>query len=597
MPGGESDADSPSWADEVDAIGRRSSLLLQEYCVALRHDDREFCEELIEIGTERTVNSKIFGIAAVDWSDELLRGAVVDAGREAAQRAMARYRAHQERVDMLLDHQLQRVLQTNEAMKKRWPASPFPVRKMGVDPTVCQVRLACYLLSTSQIDAVVAPAPDTIKLPQHISVNVLRRRLSDNNFPLAALSLPWLTDNVASVCWTRANAASEDRILCSPVRDHDGEWLNPDPIKNDDVLTAKDAKAVADAVRKHARNPDDGSLRVRWTRIEFSSMKLPRGVTLKDAAATVLERLGRPPTWLWMAVAKHEDATQKQLVLTALKVASGSDDRLAKAVRKSLFTRLDGQCRRILAVIADKFGVHVMEPHGGYVNYSSVTATALPLSAVPEAASTPLQLDARGFKLARDEWICRARREGQVARRRPDGECAAEAMDISTGQEAVGDAIEALKQSGAGGVSFHEMDTAVSHLGVRLYTLDVFEDGEALSFGSLLQKVTEGILVCEVEVTLECGGIGVHYVMLDCWRRVVCLGAGELAEEWLAGLAGFSADDVECQRIDEQLRTLRVVKLLGVRVVMFKAVDEQASKKRKLNGRQRWKKLSSARLS
>ena len=60
-------------------------------------------------------------------------------------------------------------------------------------------------------------------------------------------------------------------------------------------------------------------------------------------------------------------------------------------------------------------------------------------------------------------------------------------------------------------------------------------------------------MLCEAEVLLKSGGIGVHYVMADCFRRMVCLGAGELTTEWLAGLIRFEDAVVKTSRADSWL--------------------------------------------
>ena len=65
-----------------------------------------------------------------------------------------------------------------------------------------------------------------------------------------------------------------------------------------------------------------------------------------------------------------------------------------------------------------------------------------------------------------------------------------------------------------------------------------------------------------------------HYTVADMWRRILFLGAGEMHEEWVAGIMGVTADDMRCDiiegvrqpRLDARLRgDLRVLQLLRVR--------------------------------
>ena len=45
------DAPPPPWSKELDGVGLRHSKQLQDYCIALRHDDRGFCD--LTTATER----------------------------------------------------------------------------------------------------------------------------------------------------------------------------------------------------------------------------------------------------------------------------------------------------------------------------------------------------------------------------------------------------------------------------------------------------------------------------------------------------------------------------------------------------------------
>jgi len=592
-------APPPPWSEELDGIGLRHSKQLQDYCIALRHDDRGFCEDLLEHGTNRVVHS-IVAASTVDWTDDFLRGALLAAGRETVHAALNQFRLHQSRVDLLTYGELQAVLDTVPVMQRRWPPTqtsthlcPGRKRTIGIEAPATEVRSACYLLSSQQIDTALEAMEraTTAVLPQQLTVLELRNKLKTQKLSLSQLSLEWLTANAARVCQHRVNPNTGCRILRSPAADYDGTMLNPDPMRNDDIVTAKDALEVVKIVAKKAKSiASEG-----WTpkRLELPTLgvlRLTMRETLASAATLVVSEIRNPPSILLQAVATTADGTDDQRVLNAVLQASQGAGPSRDPSRVSLM--LDSQTVTILSVIADKFGVLVLQPQRGtYMNYSDVAAAAMPLSAIPAGSTAPLEPDERGFVPARDEWFKRAQLHGIVADRRQDGACAAEAIDVCVGSTVVGDAIEAALESvGTDGIGFHEIDKGVAHLGVRLYTVERFLDGTVMTFGRLFSQLLQGVFLCEVEVRLDDGHLGRHYVMADCQRRIVCLGAGELSTEWLAGLAGFTDAEVTSEAVDVQLKQLRIKRLLGVRQVMVKAsaASTVGKKRKQLNGRQRF---------
>ena len=69
-----------------------------------------------------------------------------------------------------------------------------------------------------------------------------------------------------------------------------------------------------------------------------------------------------------------------------------------------------------------------------------------------------------------------------------------------------------------------------------------------------------------------------HFCAFDAWRRLIFLGAGELHEEWIAGVIGVRIDDLRGSALDERLRAdLRVLRLLEVREVRVKAAQNAVS--------------------
>ena len=101
-------------------------------------------------------------------------------------------------------------------------------------------------------------------------------------------------------------------------------------------------------------------------------------------------------------------------------------------------------------------------------------------------------------------------------------------------------------------------------------------------------KLMAGIYIMHVLVCDEHGKPRGHLMAFDAWRRLLFLGAGELEEEWMAGLLGVCGDDLRGSRLDERLRDLRVLRLQQVRLLVCKA-DDTALARGKLNACQRRK--------
>ena len=84
-------------------------------------------------------------------------------------------------------------------------------------------------------------------------------------------------------------------------------------------------------------------------------------------------------------------------------------------------------------------------------------------------------------------------------------------------------------------------------------------------------RVSHGILVCLAHVLDAHGETMPHIVVYDAWRRLLFIGAGELQKEWIVGLLGIQGDDLKGGALDRRMRELRVVKLLGARMLKVKA--------------------------
>ena len=68
-------------------------------------------------------------------------------------------------------------------------------------------------------------------------------------------------------------------------------------------------------------------------------------------------------------------------------------------------------------------------------------------------------------------------------------------------------------------------------------------------------------------------------LVYDAWRHIIFLSAGEVDEQWIAGIIGVCGDDLRGSKLDNRLRNeLRIIELLDVRLLMERAAP---AKKRK----------------
>ena len=94
--------------------------------------------------------------------------------------------------------------------------------------------------------------------------------------------------------------------------------------------------------------------------------------------------------------------------------------------------------------------------HSLRAQYSSLNRAAITRSLIPNAhpSSSALRTDDRGYALFYTNEL--------PIHRRPDGECAAEAVEFATASEPLGDAVEALPPRAAGGVDIHDIHLEIS---------------------------------------------------------------------------------------------------------------------------------------
>lgn len=208
------------------------------------------------------------------------------------------------------------------------------------------------------------------------------------------------------------------------------------------------------------------------------------------------------------------------------------------------------------------YHIHVLLPPLGYIVYSDKTRFATPLSQIPQAPRTVLAVDPSQYRLVRHDAVAGAKR--------PPGYCPAEATSFAAGCERVGDRVARAMDSAPRGTSFsklHFVNLAVQPEYV-LNRVAMLEDGDALTFGDMVRRVVEGVLLLHVLVRLANGCVAEHVMAYDAWRRLLYLGAGEMHTHWMAGLIGIRGDDYRGDTLDTRLREeLRVVKLEAVRVL------------------------------
>ena len=113
----------------------------------------------------------------------------------------------------------------------------------------------------------------------------------------------------------------------------------------------------------------------------------------------------------------------------------------------------------------------------------------------------------------------------------------------------------------------------------RLQRMEAFRDGSAdLTFAKLFAETREGIVVASVLVQCKDGALRGHVIVLDFWRSLIFLGAGNPDEETLVGVKGITEADVCGGRLDESLANLGVMRLQAVRLLMEHVPKQRATK-------------------
>ena len=126
--------------------------------------------------------------------------------------------------------------------------------------------------------------------------------------------------------------------------------------------------------------------------------------------------------------------------------------------------------------------------------------------------------------------------------------------------------------------SMHQVD-ALLHPQYRLQRVGGFEDGsDGLTFARLVSEIQPMILLCLVLVRCADGAARGHIIVIDTWRSLVFLGAGDPDVETLVGVKGITAEDrVGDRGLDQAMEALGVTRLQAVRA-LWEHVPSQSGK-------------------
>ena len=109
----------------------------------------------------------------------------------------------------------------------------------------------------------------------------------------------------------------------------------------------------------------------------------------------------------------------------------------------------------------------------------------------------------------------------------------------------------------------------------RLQHVAGFEDhGADVSFSRLYRELRDGIVIAWALVRCADGALRGHILVVDLWRSLIYLGAGDPDRETLVGVKGITPQ--EASNLDKSLDAIGVVKLQAVRMLWEFAPSEHA---------------------
>ena len=299
---------------------------------------------------------------------------------------------------------------------------------------------------------------------------------------------------------------------------------------------------------------------------------------IRQVTRKVVDAL-RAPMNLVKAIAKRIDEIHADVNLSVAlehvqRVGERHATRESSTHNSALSATADEQYVKCLGYLASEFNVTVYRQRGSYICYSVKESAKHPLSTIPKPPHKLLPI-CNGYRLVRHDRL--------VAVARPDGCCMAEAVAFAVGDAAVGDRVQSVLQ--ASPTSLTEMHE-LAHLLQPQHELRHVEClSKTLTFVDLVRThSSQGVFLCLVNARDGGGTCVPHMVVYDAWRHIIFLGAGEMDDEWIAGILGIRGDDLRGSKLDDRLRDeLRIETLLDVRVVH----EHIPSTRQKLSTKQR----------
>ena len=360
-----------------------------------------------------------------------------------------------------------------------------------------------------------------------------------------------------AVCIMRVRAGGAVRLHSRP---HMDGTQPPDPLGPDDELCASDAARCMQYLRSRGVCIDSHEP------LRDPVICVPNVDSVHDIAARLHTAIGCP-IGLMRVVANTDHSASREAVDDICTAIDDLRDRrvpLRSAVAVRGGNAADESRIAAMARLAKLFGIDLLrQQRGGYIIYSSLQATGVPLSSVPKAPRGALPA-VRGYAMARHDEL--------LITRRPEGCCAGEAMAFACGDAAVGDVADAIVVEEG---FMHRLDKAIAPVWRLQGVPDMPDFHPALSFVDLGKKM-QGIFVVQALVLDEHGKKRPHMLVFDAWRRLLFLGAGEVDQEWMAGLLGVQGKDLRGSTLDDRLLKLRVLQLQQVRMLMCRCVDVPA---------------------
>ena len=100
------------------------------------------------------------------------------------------------------------------------------------------------------------------------------------------------------------------------------------------------------------------------------------------------------------------------------------------------------------------------------------------------------------------------------------------------------------------------------------------DDATDMSFSRLYRELRQGIVIAWALVRCADGALRGHILVMDLWRSLIFLGAGDPDRETLVGVKGITPQDAS--NLDESLDAIGIARLQAVRMLWEHAPSERA---------------------